>query len=67
MEAQILSLEELGSGGHERCHFCRKSFTILDGKMVRFKGMDGRYYCSEVHASARISNQAGSSEDAPAA
>ena len=52
METLQLSLEELVSGRHERCHYCGKSFPQVDGVMHRFKGMDGKYYCSVAHGSA---------------
>lgn len=51
--AHEISLEELASGAHERCAWCRKSFPLDEnGKLARHTGLDGKYYCSPTHASA---------------
>jgi len=49
-----LELEFLASGDHERCAsaYCRKRFPFNDGRFQRVRGLDGRYYCNETHASA---------------
>lgn len=47
-----MSLEDLAQGSHERCHWCRKPFLIIDGKFQRFQGKDNHFYCSPDHGSA---------------
>ncbi len=47
-----VSIEDLITGRHEGCHFCGKPFPQIDGKLSRFKGIDGNYYCSVTHGSA---------------
>lgn len=46
------TLSQLANGDHERCHWCKASFWVQDGKMQRYKALDGYYYCDETHASA---------------
>jgi hypothetical protein len=47
-------LEFLASSDHERCSspFYRKRFPFSIGKFQRVRGLNGRYYCNETHASA---------------
>jgi hypothetical protein len=46
------SLEELVSGDHERCAWCKKPLSInQDGSLAYFKGSDGMRYCTEEHGS----------------
>jgi hypothetical protein len=45
------SLDELAAGNYERCALCRRDFLVLDGKLQRFKGPDGLFYCGPDHAS----------------
>lgn len=36
----------------DRCHWCRRVFAVVDGAPYKFKGMDGNFYCCEIHGSA---------------
>jgi len=48
----IESLDELVRGNHEQCAWCKAPFAFTDGKMQRVRGLDGKYYCDQTHASA---------------
>lgn len=52
LELPLPSLESLANGDHERCAWCKAPFWVQDGRMQRLRGLDGKYYCNEVHASA---------------
>lgn len=49
---EAVNLEDLATGAHERCAWCRAPFLIVGGHLQSFKALDGRYYCEEAHASA---------------
>lgn len=48
-----VSLEELIRGDHERCSNprCRSEFPLYEGKLVRVRGLDAKWYCDSVCAS----------------
>ena len=46
------SLEQLATGYHEKCHWCRRPFKVEDDKLVRYKAQDGNFYCRPECASA---------------
>lgn len=46
-----LTRDQLVDGNHERCTWCRKPLWV-NGSWQRVKGLDDKYYCTEVHASA---------------
>lgn len=47
-----LSAEQLATGSHEKCAWCRAPFVWSNGAWDRYKALDGKYYCQESHASA---------------
>lgn len=49
-----VSIEHLADGVHERCYWCKKPFVFQKGLalMVRYQGLDGNFYCSDMHASS---------------
>jgi hypothetical protein len=47
------SLEDLVNGNHENCQnpTCRMPFPFGEGKLVRVRGLDSRWYCDSHCAS----------------
>jgi hypothetical protein len=48
-----VSLEELATGSHERCSnpTCKTAFPFYEGKLVRVRGLENRWYCDSHCAS----------------
>lgn len=47
-----LSLEQIISGDHEKCAWCKAPFVWSNGSWQRHKALDEKFYCDATHASA---------------
>lgn len=48
-----VTIEQLASGEHEKCAWCRANFVWTQGSWQRHLALDGKYYCDATHASAQ--------------
>lgn len=52
LELPLPSMESLARGDFEKCAWCKTAFPVIDDRMQRVRGLNGKFYCGPVHASA---------------